>query len=331
MKNDSQNLVNAPVEIPQNVREILSTDETRDRVIAIADETVLEKVADVDKFSRTILFLFLHKISLENYPYILQNELGVDEKTAFRIATYVGKVFLVPHVSNFFPKGEEYFQKWLGKAKAMGVDFSRRTKTESETTTPDATSGKSADADEPESPAADTSKNTETATDKDGNNLTPTEPAPTQEAKKPAGPAIADIKPAPAERSKKSSVPAPQTGSSPSSKKGPDKLQLEKPADLEAVSPRVLDAEPADAGKMTARLKEEIQDIANKSGASRPEIVEAWKKSRLYHVYIEMGNDSMQQGKSIPEVAAARKAGGNSYLTEPQFNAVSEISRLLLS
>ena len=124
--------------------------------------------------------------------------------------------------------------------------------------------------------------------------------------------------------------PAP-AAASPAKTAAVTSLQLSTVTDLENVSPRVLDQEPPDAGKLTARLKEEIQDIANKSGAKRPEIIAAWKKSQLYQAYVEMGNDSMQQGKSISEVAVLRKTSGKPYLTEEQFHAVSDISRQLLS
>ncbi|GEM_PF-3771585 len=329
MGEDSKILLADNLEIPEKVRVILSTDETRDKVIAIADEVKLEKATDVAKFSRSILLLFLKRISLDNYPYVLQNELGVDEKTALKMATYVGKVFLVPHQEDYFPEAEEYFQKWLAQAKSMGVDFTRRQQPAKEQ--PEA---KPAPEPEPKSePQAELVPESEPKS----------EPAKVQSAATAAGvvaaakpqvsppkdttpPPVSDIKPA----ERKGPAPVPRSAA-PEPAKSPATLQLTTTADLENISPRVLDVEPPDAGKLTDRLKEEIQDIANKSGASRSDIVAAWKKSQLYHAYIDMGNDSMQQGKSITETAAFRKAAGKPYLSEPQFNAISEVSRLLLS
>jgi hypothetical protein len=107
-------------------------------------------------------------------------------------------------------------------------------------------------------------------------------------------------------------------------------LRLKTLDDLSKLSPRALDYEGQDETKMIGRLKQEIQNIANTSGAKRAEIIETWKQSNLYHTYVDMGNDSMQKNKGIMEVSAFRKTEGKPYLTEPQFHAVSEISRLLL-
>lgn len=117
--------------------------------------------------------------------------------------------------------------------------------------------------------------------------------------------------------------PAPREG-------GLDQFQLRSVDDLINVPPVVLAKEPDDEKQLVGRFKQEIQDIANYSGAKRTDIVAGWKKSRIYHTYIEMGNDSIQQGKPISDVMAFRKAGGKPYLSENQFHAISEVSRLLL-
>lgn len=110
----------------------------------------------------------------------------------------------------------------------------------------------------------------------------------------------------------------------------PEQFQLRTVDDLINVSPRTLQKEPDDEKKLVGRFKQEIQDIANYSGAKRTEIVAGWKKSQIYRTYIEMGNESIQQGKPIDEVMVFRQTSGKPYLTENQFHAVSEISRLLL-
>lgn len=109
-----------------------------------------------------------------------------------------------------------------------------------------------------------------------------------------------------------------------------EQFQLRTTDDLINVPPVALAKEPDDEKQLVGRFKQEIQDISNYSGAKRVEIVAAWKKSQLYHTYIEMGNESMQQGKPIRDVASFRKAGGKPFLTENQFHAISEVSRLLL-
>lgn len=109
-----------------------------------------------------------------------------------------------------------------------------------------------------------------------------------------------------------------------------DQFQLRSVDDLINVPPATLAKEPDDEKQLVGRFKQEIQDIANYSGAKRTDIVAGWKRSQIYHTYIEMGNDSIQQGKPISDVMAWRKAGGKPYLSENQFHAISEVSRLLL-
>lgn len=109
-----------------------------------------------------------------------------------------------------------------------------------------------------------------------------------------------------------------------------EQFQLRSVDDLINVPPATLAKEPDDEKQLVGRFKQEIQDIANYSGAKRTDIVAGWKKSQIYHTYIEMGNDSIQQGKPISDVMVFRKTSGKPYLSENQFHAISEVSRLLL-
>lgn len=291
--------------ITDEVFEILGSDHVSDLVLKIAEKVGLDLENQLEKFSRSIFMVVSKKISLENYPFLIQSELDVDEKTAYQLAVYVGKSFLVDN-KKIFPEIDEYYQKWLAKAKALGVDFSRRAKPETAAKTEE----KKAQPAVPEKTVSEKKTVAPATADKNA-----AAPAVTSQPAKKNPPQMADIKPAAAPK-KESSAPA--------------EFQFASAADLRSASPRILDQEPADAAKLIARFKEEIQDIANKSGATRPQIVAAWKDSQIYQAYVDMGNDSLQQGKNIEETAAFRKASGKPYLTEPQFNAVSEISRLLL-
>jgi hypothetical protein len=315
MDANSKNLVEDANIIDPKIQSILGTDKVRDTVIAIADEVGLQSVLQIRKLSKSVLYLFQKKISLDNYSYVLQNELEVDEKTALKAAVYVVKSFVVPHVSDFFPKGEEYYQKLLQTAKARGVDFSRRAKPAAPAA---AKSGddKSRESDEGKAAAVE-GETTSVAASKNTPSTLPVAPQPANKI----APQMTDIKPATATTAK---VVTKEVSAAPA------EFQFASVADLKSASPRILDQEPADATKLIARFKEEIQDIANKSGATRPQIVAGWKESQIYKTYVDMGNDSLQQGKNIQETAAFRKAAGKPYLTEAQFNAVSEISRLLL-
>ncbi|MFC1721501.1 hypothetical protein ACFL0Z_01155 [Patescibacteria group bacterium] len=305
-----------PSKIDPKITAVLGGEEVTDQVLAIADEMDFANT-QVAKFSESILFLFQKKISLENYPYVLQNELGINEAEALKAATYVGKMFIVPHAYDFFPDGEEYFKKWLQEAKTKGVDFSRRSQVSKSTSPTELTTASASESvpvsvkEEMEAPA-----DQETSISKPVAGVAASPKSSTLST-------TADIRPV--KRSVTTSTPAKPAAAAPAV------LKLTSVAALENISPRALDQEPPDPGKLTDRLKQEIQNIANASGAKRSDIIAAWKKSQLYHAYIDMGNDSMQQGKSIPEVTALRKAEGKPYLTESQFHAISDVSRLLLS
>jgi hypothetical protein len=66
--------------------------------------------------------------------------------------------------------------------------------------------------------------------------------------------------------------------------------------------------------------------LVSVSPLDRIKALSFWKESDLYKLYIEMGRESMAQDKSIKELAEERKAQIKPYLTEEEFEAVTEIS-----
>lgn len=152
-------------------------------------------------------------------------------------------------------------------------------------------------------------------------------------------PTTSDIR-RPVKRVVPPATPVKPTASRPEAAEGSPPVKEEKPTieqfqlrtvdDLINVLPATLAKEPDDEKQLVGRFKQEIQDIANYSGAKRTDIAAGWKQSQLYHTYIEMGNESIQQGKPISDVMAFRKTSGKPYLSENQFHAISEVSRLLL-
>jgi hypothetical protein len=56
-------------------------------------------------------------------------------------------------------------------------------------------------------------------------------------------------------------------------------------------------------------------------------IIEAWKKSEPYQLYIEIGRKSMMERKSVGQLARERKEEGKPYLTEEEFVAIADLSK----
>lgn len=277
-------------EISPPVRAILDDQQTADRILAIAEENKLSG-PPVRLLARSVLLLFSKRISPDHYLYLLQNELKVSPKKALDLACFVGHAFIVPH-PEIFPDGQKVYNAWLKQRGGKMPD-------------PRVSTG------QPVRPIPTTSDIRRP--------VKPRQPA------TPAGgparivPPATTVKPTPP-------VPPPAIPEKPKL----DQFQLRSVDDLINVPPITLAREPDDEKQLVGRFKQEIQDIANYSGAKRTEIIAGWKKSQIYHTYIEMGNDSIQQGKPISDIMAFRKAGGKPYLSEIQFHAISEVSRLLL-
>jgi hypothetical protein len=76
------------------------------------------------------------------------------------------------------------------------------------------------------------------------------------------------------------------------------------------------------------RIKSEVARLTATSPMDRSRAKEAWQQSELYKLYIAMGEDGMRMGKPISEVVKSRKAMRRPYLSEEEFGAVVELSKM---
>lgn len=79
--------------------------------------------------------------------------------------------------------------------------------------------------------------------------------------------------------------------------------------------------------KLVQTLVEKVKSLVGKNDLEKFKAVEAWRSSSLYKLYIEIGEESIAQGKTITEVAKMRLAQNKPYLKEEEFNALADLSR----
>lgn len=89
---------------------------------------------------------------------------------------------------------------------------------------------------------------------------------------------------------------------------------------------RRLSPDPTSAAR---RLKDKIELLAEESITKQAEGIEAFKQSPLNTLYLELGNDSIASGKSVSTVIAERQAAGTPSLSEVEFNAISDLNKLI--
>ena len=79
------------------------------------------------------------------------------------------------------------------------------------------------------------------------------------------------------------------------------------------------------------RLYEKIQQLGKESFSRRAEGIKAWRESETYRLYVAMGQDSLLQAKTVPDVIAARQGSGQPALTEQEYSYISDLNRKLRS
>lgn len=71
-------------------------------------------------------------------------------------------------------------------------------------------------------------------------------------------------------------------------------------------------------------------DILEEESFTRKiQAVQAWKESDVYRLYLELGDQSMEQKKPLAEVISERQKNNQPTLTEEEFGAVMELNRRL--
>ncbi len=76
-------------------------------------------------------------------------------------------------------------------------------------------------------------------------------------------------------------------------------------------------------------LYEKIQQLGKESFSKRAEGIKGWRQSETYLLYVAMGQESLLQVKTIPDVIAARTQEGKPALTEEEYSYISDLNRKL--
>lgn len=77
------------------------------------------------------------------------------------------------------------------------------------------------------------------------------------------------------------------------------------------------------------KVQEKVEILGEESYAERSKAIKAWRESEVYQLYLDLGNESMNKGKSVKEIIDARAVEGRVYLTEEEFHAVGDLNKSL--
>lgn len=89
---------------------------------------------------------------------------------------------------------------------------------------------------------------------------------------------------------------------------------------------RRLGADPNEAVKT---IMEKIELLEQESFSQRLAAIRAWQDSPVYRLYLELGGASMEEKKPVAAVIAERQAAHTPTLTEPEFEAISDLNHQL--
>ena len=78
-----------------------------------------------------------------------------------------------------------------------------------------------------------------------------------------------------------------------------------------------------------AKILEKINLLAEDSLVKKAEGIKAWKESEINKLYLNIGEESINNGKSIEEMINERQEEGRKTLTQEEFNAVVELNQNL--
>jgi len=77
------------------------------------------------------------------------------------------------------------------------------------------------------------------------------------------------------------------------------------------------------------KILAKIDILEEESFTRKIQAVQAWKESDVCRLYLELGDQSMEQKKPLAEVIAERQKNSQPTLTEEEFGAVMELNRRL--
>lgn len=89
---------------------------------------------------------------------------------------------------------------------------------------------------------------------------------------------------------------------------------------------RILDENPRiRAGKVLGK----IQNLERESFTRKSQGVDAWRASGVYQLYLELGAQSLAQGKEVSQIIQDMTSRGETTLTLDEFEAISDLNRML--
>ncbi|OHA57182.1 MAG: hypothetical protein A2441_00370 [Candidatus Veblenbacteria bacterium RIFOXYC2_FULL_42_11] len=77
------------------------------------------------------------------------------------------------------------------------------------------------------------------------------------------------------------------------------------------------------------KVKGKIDLLGEMSVTRRVEAVRAWKSSLVYQQYLQLGRESIEQGKPISLVVSNHQTLGDQVLTEDEFTAIADFNAKL--
>ncbi len=77
------------------------------------------------------------------------------------------------------------------------------------------------------------------------------------------------------------------------------------------------------------KIKQKISILEEESFAQKIEGIKAWRTSPVYQLYLQIGRESMEQGRPVKDVIAERQIRGDKYLTWEEFTLISDLNQQL--
>ncbi len=78
-----------------------------------------------------------------------------------------------------------------------------------------------------------------------------------------------------------------------------------------------------------SHIKDKIDALEEESFNKKVEGIKAWRQSPLYNMYLDIGRQSMEQGKSISQVIREREQLGEDILSVQEFEKISDLNQEL--
>ncbi len=101
---------------------------------------------------------------------------------------------------------------------------------------------------------------------------------------------------------------------------------IEELREMNLVDFRRLSSNPIDAAM---KIKEKIDFLEDDGYDKKLEGIKAWRQSPLNKLYLQIGQESISQGKDIGTVIHERQKAGKEYLTQEEFVAIMDLNKEL--